>query len=59
MSNEEENQVNHTVIFSHLMFNLHDGDYIDDELVLDILDAVMDNHFDDLKGLDKNSNIEE
>lgn len=40
------------MITSHPILHLDDDDYIDNELVLDILVVVMDNPYNDSKGLD-------
>jgi len=56
---KEENQVGHLVIGSPPMLHIDDDDYIDDELVLYIPNVVMENPFNNSKGLDTNSDIDE
>jgi hypothetical protein len=41
------------------MLHLDGNDYIDDDLVLDILAVVMNNPFNDFEGLDANFDIDE
>ena len=48
-----------TIISSHHMPLVDDGDCIDDELVIDILDVVMDNPCNDFEGLDTNVDFDE
>ena len=49
---EEVNQVDHIVNALHPMLQLDYDDYIDDDLVLDIMDVVIGNPYNDSKGLD-------
>lgn len=57
---EEGNQVNHIVTTLHPVLHLDDNDdYVDDDLLIDILDVVMDNPQNDFKGLDMNYNLGE
>ena len=55
---EEGNPSDNTIIASHTMLHHDYDDYIDDELVLDILDVVMDNPYNDSEGLDTNFDID-
>ena len=60
MSNEEDNQVGHLDIGSHLTLHLDDDDYyINDDLVIGIPNVVMYNHFNDFEGLDADFDLDE
>jgi len=56
---QQVHELDHIIIGLHPMHHVDDDDYIDDDLVLDIPNVVMDNPFNDSKGLDTNYDLDE
>jgi len=58
---EEVHEVDHPIIDSHPMDHVvvDDDDYMDDDIVLDIPNVVIHNPFNDFKGLDISSDIDD
>jgi len=59
VSNQEAHEFEHPFICSHIMHRVDDDDYIDGDLALNIPNVVMDNPFNDSKGLDTNYDLDE